>query len=144
MSIWRLEVCTDPNFSSTLGSSIYAPAFTQIRDQFNVSATAALLPLSFYVLALGFGPLLAAPISETYGRRVVYLLSPPLGALFTMGAGFSPNLPSLVILRFLAGLFFSPAGAIGAGTVADCNSPNERARPTALYILTPFLGPALG
>jgi MFS family permease len=130
--------------SSTLGSSIYAPAFTQIIEKFDVSATVAILPLSFYVLALGFGPVLAAPISETYGRRVVYLLSPPLGALFTMGAGFSPSLASLVILRFFAGLFFSPAGAIGAGTVADCNPPNKRARPTALYILTPFLGPALG
>jgi hypothetical protein len=31
----------------------------------------AILPLSLYVLALGFGPVLAAPLSETYGRYYI-------------------------------------------------------------------------
>jgi MFS family permease len=113
-------------------------------EQFGVSTTVALLPLSVYVLALGFGPIIGAPISETYGRRTVYLISPPLGALFTLGAGFAPNIASLIILRFIAGMFFSPSLAIGAGTIADTCVPSERALATTLYILSPFLGPSLG
>lgn len=113
-------------------------------SSFHVSTTVALLPLSFYVIALGFGPVLAAPLSETYGRQFVYLSSLPLGALFTMGAGFSKNIETLVILRFFAGLFFSPALSIGAGTIADMCSNEERATMTSIYILMPFLGPALG
>lgn len=113
-------------------------------EQFGVDATVALLPLSFYVLALGLGPVLGAPISETYGRRTVYLISPPLGAIFTVGAGFAPNLAALIILRFFAGMFFSPALAIGAGTISDTCPPSERALGSTLYILSPFLGPALG
>jgi MFS family permease len=128
---------------STLGSSIYSPAFPTIQHEFHVGSTVALLPLSLYVLALGFGPLLAAPIPETYGRHVVYLVSTPVGALFTMGAGFSQNIWTLCILRFLAGLTFSPALAIGAGSIADVNKAEHRAFPTTLYILSPFLGPAL-
>lgn len=104
----------------------------------------ALLPLSLYVLALGAGPVLGAPISETYGRHVVYLISAPLGGLFTMGAGFTQNIWTLCILRFLAGMTFSPALAIGAGTIADVNVPEKRAIPSAIYIFSPFLGPALG
>ena len=111
---------------------------------FHVSSTVAILPLSLYVFALGFGPLLAAPMSETYGRHVVYLVSTPLGALFTLGAGLSQNIWTLCILRFFAGLTFSPALAIGAGTIADVNTAEQRAAPSALYILSPFLGPALG
>ncbi len=110
----------------------------------DVSPTVALLPLTFYVIALGCGPILAAPISETYGRHIVYLVSVPIGALFTMGAGFSQNIWSLCILRFFSGLAFSPALAIGAGSIADVNRPENRAIPSALYILSPFLGPALG
>lgn len=131
-------------FYSTLGSSIYSPAFPVIQHDFNIGPTVALLPLSLYVLALGFGPLLAAPMSETYGRHVVYLISTPVGALFTMGAGFSQNIWTLCILRFFAGLTFSPALAIGAGSIADVNTAEHRAAPTTLYILSPFLGPALG
>jgi MFS family permease len=111
---------------------------------FHVSSTVALLPLSLYVLALGCGPIIAAPISETFGRQIVYLISPPIGALFTMGAGFSQNIWTLCILRFFAGLTFSPSLAIGAGSIADVNKPERRAIPTSLYILSPFLGPALG
>lgn len=115
-----------------------------MQKQFGVSTTVALLPLSLYVLALGFGPVIAAPLSETFGRRVVYFISPPLGVIFTLGAGFSPSFAGLCILRFLAGVSFSPPLAVGAGTTADCNMPNQRALPTSLFILSPFLGPALG
>jgi MFS family permease len=113
-------------------------------EKFGVNATVALLPLSFYVLALGLGPILAAPISETHGRKMVYLVTPPLGILFTLGAGFAPNISALVVLRFLAGMFFSPPLAIGAGTIGDTTHPVERGTMTTLYILSPFMGPALG
>jgi MFS family permease len=131
-------------FRSTLRSSIYTPAFPTIQHDFNVSSTVALFPFSFYVFALGFGPILAAPVSETFGRQVIYLVSTPIGALFTMGSGLSKNIWTLCILRFFAGLAFSPALAIGAGTIADVTRAEGRATPTTIYILTPFLGPALG
>ncbi|KAI9742191.1 MAG: hypothetical protein M1818_004091 [Claussenomyces sp. TS43310] len=131
-------------FAATLASSIYTPAYPEVEERFGVSETLAILPLSLYVLALGFGPVIAAPLSETFGRRVVYLISPPLGALFSLGAGFAPSATGLVILRFLAGLCFSPPLAIGAGTIADTNTASERAASTALFILSPFLGPSLG
>lgn len=113
-------------------------------EKFDVGTTVALLPLSLYVLALGFGPILGAPLSETYGRKIVYLCSPPLAALFTLGAGFSNTFAAFVICRFFAGFFFSPALAVGAGTNADVFRLHERAVPTVLYITSPFLGPSLG
>jgi MFS family permease len=83
-------------------------------------------------------------MSETHGRQIVYITSVPLGALFTMGTGFSQNIWTLCILRFFSGIAFSPALSIGAGSIADVNKPEHRAVPSALYILSPFLGPALG
>ncbi|KAL3422614.1 major facilitator superfamily transporter [Phlyctema vagabunda] len=132
------------SFTASFGSSIYTPAFTEVMRAFDVGSTTALLPLSLYVLALGAGPIISAPLSETYGRRVVYLLSTPLGALFTMGAGFAQNMATLCILRFFAGLTFSSALAIGAGTIADVNAPEHRAVPSTFYIIMPFLGPTFG
>ncbi|RFU28742.1 hypothetical protein B7463_g7595, partial [Scytalidium lignicola] len=132
------------SFSTTLGASIYTPSFPEIMERFNVGSTTALLPLSLYVLALGFGPVIAAPLSESHGRHLIYLVSAPLGSLFTMGAGFSQNMQTLCILRFFAGLAFSPCLAIGGGTIADVFKADRRATPSAFYIYSPFLGPALG
>jgi MFS family permease len=111
---------------------------------FSVSRTLALIPLTVYVLGLAFGPILSAPISEMYGRQIVYLTSPPIFMLFTLGAGFSQSLASLIVCRFFAGFFGSPALAVGAGTGADIFPPRVRAVTTSMFILAPFLGPALG
>lgn len=131
-------------FAVTLGSSIYTPGYPEVEKRFNVSPTVALLPLSLYVLGLAFGPILAAPISETRGRRVVYFVSSPISALFTLGAGFSNTFAALAITRFFAGFFGSPVLAVGVGTNVDIWPPVHRAVATSAFLLAPFLGPAIG
>lgn len=131
-------------FVVSFGSSVYTPGYPDVMKRFDVSSTVALLGLSLYVLGLAFGPILAAPISESRGRKVTYLLSFPLSALFTLGAGFSQNFASLAITRFFAGFFGSPVLAVGAGTNVDLWDPVHRAIATSSFLLAPFLGPALG
>lgn len=131
-------------FAVTFGSSVYTPGYPEVMAKFHVSSTAALLPLSLYVLGLAFGPVLAAPISETRGRKVVYLVSIPLAALFTLGAGFSQTIAALSICRFFAGFFGSPVLAVGGGTNVDLWPPIHRAVATSSFLLAPFLGPAIG
>lgn len=112
--------------------------------QFGVSETVAILPYSLYALGQAFGPVIAAPISETYGRRGTYIPYMFLFILFTIGAGFSKTIASLCITRFFAGLMGSPCLLVGLGSVADIWSPVERAIPTAFFVVTPLLGPAVG
>ena len=97
-----------------------------------------------YVFALGLGPVVGGPLSETMGRYPVYLMSMPLGALFTLGAGFTNNFGALCFLRFLAGFWFSPSLALAPGTITETYKPAQRAVPSTIFILMPFLGPGLG
>ena len=131
-------------FAVTFGTSVYTPGYPDVVRKFNVSSTAAVLPLSLYTLGLAFGPVLAAPISETLGRRVVYLVSLLVSALFTLGAGFSKTFAALLITRFFAGFFGSPVLAVGGGTNVDIWAPVDLAAATAVFMLAPFLGPAIG
>ena len=128
----------------TFGTSVYTPGYPDVEKKFNVSSTVALLPLSLYTLGLAFGPVLAAPISETLGRRIVYLVSSLLAALFTLGAGLSNTFAALVITRFFAGFFGSPVLAVGGGSTVDIWAPVDRAAATTIFLLAPFLGPAIG
>ena len=88
--------------------------------------------------------MLAAPLSETYGRRYVSLLSMPFSMLFTLGAGASDTFASLIVCRFFAGFFGSPALAVGLGTQADLFPPQLIALTTSFTLMAPFLGPCLG
>lgn len=127
-----------------MASSIYSPAASEVSLNFNVSLTAAILPLTLYVLGLAFGPMISAPLSETFGRRAVYLITFPPFLLFTLGAGFANNFASLLICRLLAGTIGSACLAVGAGTNTDLFKPLTRATASSIFLLAPFLGPALG
>lgn len=130
--------------NSSVGVSILSPAHSQFMEEFGVGSTVAILPLSLYVLALGLGPVVGGPLSETVGRYPVYLGTVVLGSLFTLGVGFSHSFAAVCVLRFLAGFCFAPSLAIAGGTINETFKPVKRALPSTMFILTPFLGPGLG
>ena len=117
------------------------PGTFGIAAKFQVSETAAILPLSLFVLGLALGPVLAAPISETKGRAIVYRVSIPLYMLFIIGAGSSETFGGLLVCRFLAGAFGAPCLAVAAGTVADLYEPHRMLTPGTIIVMAPFLGP---
>ena len=131
-------------FVSTFAASIYAPCIDQVSKEFNVSTTVAILPLSLYTLGLAFGPLIAAPLCETYGRKILFLITTPIFGLFILGSGLSRNIASLVICRFFAGVFGSPAISNASATIIDYSGAKNRAVPLAFYYSIPFFGAVFG
>ncbi|KAI0204881.1 MFS general substrate transporter [Astrocystis sublimbata] len=131
-------------FTGSLGTSIISPAHQQLIDEFGVSSTVAFLPLTTYVLALGLGPVLGGPLSETVGRKAVYIGAATAGGLFTIGAALTKSFAGLCVLRFFAGFAYGPTLAIGSGFLAETYTPAERGLPSLTYILSPFLGPGFG
>ena len=87
--------------------------------------------------------MLSAPISETLGRMGTYRIAFPLSALFTLGAGFSPNIGALCVLRFFAGCFGGAPLPVCAGTSADLFRQRDFAVAGSLLLFTPFLGTSI-
>ncbi|KAF4636693.1 hypothetical protein G7Y89_g1382 [Cudoniella acicularis] len=131
-------------FVITVGTSVYVPAIPFVMIRFNVEREIAILPLSLYTLGFTVGPMFAAPLSELYGRRAIYWTTLPLLLIFTAVSGSSNNITQLIIGRLLAGACGSGALSVGAGTIADLWPPKHNGRAALFFILSPFLGPALG
>lgn len=127
-----------------MAASIYSPGHDDVVREFGVSTTVALLPLSFYNLGMAAGPMISSPLSETFGRKAVYLTTIPLFALFTLGAGFSQSVAALTVCRFFAGVFGAPGVSIASATITDIVPPVDRAVPLAVYYTLPFIGSLLG
>lgn len=131
-------------FVSTLAGSMYSPAHTEISRIFAVSQEVAILPLSLYNAGLAFGPLVGAPLSETFGRKVVFLTTTPVFALFILGSALSQTVTSLCICRFFAGVFAAPAVSNASATITDYTAGKYRAISLAFYYSIPFFGALLG
>ncbi|KAH6988467.1 major facilitator superfamily domain-containing protein [Ilyonectria destructans] len=129
---------------ASIGTSIMSSAHSDLMQEFSVSSTVALLPLTMYVLGLGLGPVLGGPLSETIGRYPIYAGSMPLGAVFAVGAGFSHTFGVLCFCRFMSGLCWGPVLAVASGSLTETFRPKRRGTVSAVFILMPFLGPGLG
>ncbi|APA07137.1 hypothetical protein sscle_02g019070 [Sclerotinia sclerotiorum 1980 UF-70] len=135
---------TIANFSCLWVASGYSPAIPNFQQKFGTSAEVATLPLVIYVLGLGFGPMLLAPLSEYYGRTPVYLANFFITTLLLLGTALVDNLPGFVVLRFITGFFASASITNIGGTIADMFHHEHTGMPLAIYTITSAGGSASG
>lgn len=127
-----------------LASSIMSPAISDIQSSFNTNRQMVVGSQATFVCMLGIGPLFWAPMSETFGRRPLFLINLALFTLMQIPTALSPNIGSFIACRTLSGLFGSVTVANGGGSVSDLFIASERANVLGVYLLGPLLGPTLG
>ncbi|ORY89010.1 major facilitator superfamily domain-containing protein [Leucosporidium creatinivorum] len=131
-------------FDSGFASSIITGGLTPMRQQFNVSADVINLSVCLFVVGFGVGPLFFAPLSEMYGRRVIYLISMAFFFVFTIPCAVAQNVETLIICRFFAGLGASAPMTNAGGTIGDVWAVNERGNKMATFSSILFASPCLG
>ncbi|CAG9954736.1 unnamed protein product [Clonostachys rosea f. rosea IK726] len=125
-------------------SSAYTGGTVEIMKEFEVSSTVATLGVSLFVLGFAIGPLLWAPLSEVFGRQVLFIGTYGALTAFNAGAAGAKNIETLLILRFFAGAFGSSPLTNAGGAIADMFPASQRGLAMALFAAAPFLGPAIG
>ncbi|OAX82790.1 hypothetical protein ACJ72_02862 [Emergomyces africanus] len=103
------------SFLTPLGSSMFAPGTAEAMREFKAtSPELASFVVSVYLIGYAFGPLINAPLSELYGRAYLYHACNVLFIVFNIACAVAPNLPALIVFRFLAGSAGSCPLTIGA------------------------------
>lgn len=125
-------------------STAYSGGLTEILMDFGVSTEVVILGISLFVLGFAIGPLVWAPLSELYGRQIIFFISYAGLTAFNAGAAGAPTMASLAILRFFAGSFGSSPLTNAGGVIADMFTASERGMASALFAMAPFLGPTIG
>ena len=129
---------------SPLASSMFTPGMDQIAEGLHTTPETVVGCTTGFVIMLGIGPLFLAPLSETFGRRRLYIVCFTIFALLQIPSALSPNIETLIAMRTLSGFFGSVGIANGGGTISDMFEPQERASIFGWYLLGPLLGPTLG
>ncbi|THC98503.1 hypothetical protein EYZ11_002011 [Aspergillus tanneri] len=130
---------------SPLSSTIVAPSLPSIARDLSISQPAEQsMVLSIFVLPYAFGPLIAGPLSEMYGRVRVIQSWNLLYLVFNTACGAAPSKSAMLAFRFLAGFFGSATLGIGGGTLSDLFTAEERGKAVAIYSVIPLLSPVIG
>ncbi|PCG89667.1 Major facilitator superfamily domain, general substrate transporter [Penicillium occitanis (nom. inval.)] len=128
----------------SLGSSILTPADDTIARYIGVSNEVSVLSLSLYVIGFVLGPIVWAPISEIWGRRISILPAVFFQAIFCIATGRSKNAASVFVTRFFAGFFGSAPISNVTAALGDMWSKETRGTAVSLYAVAVNGGPALG
>lgn len=132
-------------FITPVASAMFAPGVPKVMQDFHSNNDElASFVVSIYVLGFAMGPMILAPLSETYGRLPIYFITNVLFVIFTAACAVSSNLNMLIGFRFLAGAAGSSGLANGGGTISDLIIQEKRGAAMALFGIGPLLGPVVG
>lgn len=128
----------------TFASSVFSTATRVTAKEFNVSTEVMVLGTSLTVFGFALGPLFWAPLSELYGRRLPLFTGYAIFAIFQIPVAVAQNVETIMICRFLIGVFGCSPLAVVGGAMADIWNPVDRAVAIAMFSAATFLGPVLG
>ncbi|KAI4154804.1 MAG: hypothetical protein L6R39_001343 [Caloplaca ligustica] len=130
---------------SPFASSLIAPPINLVMEEFHsTSNVLSTLVVTIFMLGFAAGPLVISPLSEQYGRNIVFISTVIMHLLFTIACALSTGINMLIVFRFLAGCFGSAPITIGGGTITDIMPQEKRGKAMAIFIMGPTLGPSLG
>lgn len=145
---WKKWMITILQAIATLAVAFVSTAFSggifQVIRFFRIDQEIAILGISLFVLGFAIGPLFWAPLSEFYGRRLLFFITYMAMTAFNAGAAGAQNIETLIILRFFAGAFGSSPLTNSGGVIADMFHAHERGLAGAVFAVAPFLGPCIG
>lgn len=145
---WRKFLITMTAAGTTLtvtfSASVFSAATVETAERFNVSIEVMVLATSLFVLGFGFGPTIFGPLSELYGRKIPLFIGFVGFAIFQIPVAVAQNLQTVLICRFLQGLFGSSPTAVIGGVLADIWDQRERGFAMPSFAGTLFAGPICG
>ncbi|KAK7182545.1 major facilitator superfamily transporter [Paraphaeosphaeria sporulosa] len=133
---------------SGLSSNIFFPAIDAISKDLKIGLNIVSLTITSYLIIQGISPLFWGSLSDTIGRRPIYIYSFVLYIIANIGLSFSPNFAVLLIFRGLQAAGSASTVSIGNGVIQDITPPAERGGFISFYqAIRNFsiaIGPVLG
>ncbi|KAI1792954.1 MFS transporter [Ganoderma leucocontextum] len=148
LPLWRkwaaVLTISSASLCAAFASSVAAFTEAGLARDLHASHEVTILSVSLYVFGLGIGPLFVGPLSELYGRNIIYRVSYILFFTFTWPTAFPPDIVTYLVFRFITGLCGSAFLSVAGGSVSDLFDNEHVATPMAVYTISPFIGPILG
>jgi MFS transporter, DHA1 family, multidrug resistance protein len=131
-----------------LSLDMYLPALPALAGDLGTGMSQAQLSLTFCLLGLALGQLLAGPLSDIRGRRGPLLIGLAVYTASSLLCAFSPNIWIFAGLRLIQGLAGAAGIVLSRAVVRDLYSGTELTRFFAMLMLVngaaPILAPILG
>ncbi|KAI1195481.1 major facilitator superfamily domain-containing protein [Nemania serpens] len=133
------------SLASSLTATIYFPIIDLLAERYHTSVQAINLTITLYVVLQGIAPSFFSPLSDTLGRRPVFLIT--FAVYLLAGVGLVANTDSyvaLILLRGLQSVGGSAVLSLAYAVVADVVPHSRRGSVLGPMLAATNLGPCIG
>lgn len=131
-----------------LSIDMYLPGFPEIANDLNTEIELLSLSLTAYFIGISIGQIIYGPLLDRYGRKKPLLIGFGIYVLAAIGCALSPNIFTLISMRFLLALGGCAGMVATRAIIRDSFKTDEVARAFSALILVmgvaPILAPLLG
>jgi EmrB/QacA subfamily drug resistance transporter len=131
----------------SIDTTVVAVAFPHFIKDLGTNVLWAAWTISIYLVAVTSVMPLMGNLSDSFGRKRVFLISLIVFTASSLACGLTPNIYSLVVFRFLQGVGGASFLPTAAGIVSD-QFPENRERAiglfTSIFPIGGIIGPNLG
>ncbi|GAF05583.1 MFS transporter [Saccharicrinis fermentans] len=126
------------------GDNLAAAALlSDIAKDLGLSISTAAFSVTSYMMAFGLFTLLFGPLADRYGKAKVVNMAAIGTAVFSMLGALAYDLPSLVFLRAMNGLFGAGIIPVSIALVGEMYNDSERQKAIGKVLGIAFLGGAM-
>ncbi|OBR07080.1 Major facilitator superfamily transporter [Colletotrichum higginsianum IMI 349063] len=134
---------------TTLATGIYSTAYSsgipQMSEELHITnPSLPLLGISLYLVGLALGALIMAPLSETFGRRPMYIGGLTIFLGLIPVAALATDFTTVIVARFLGAVAGSVMLSNVGGSIMDITNPKYLPLAMSVYSFGPLNGPVLG
>ncbi len=135
-------------FFGPLAIDIYLPAVPIMAIEFDVKITRIQDTISWFLVSLGFGQLLAGPLADRFGRRLIALIGVFIYCVSAILAWVAVSLDILLLARILQGFGACATSVCAFAAVRDSFSTKQTGQMISYLngaiCFIPALAPLLG
>lgn len=110
----------------SFGSSVFAPSEVVFSDEYNVPTIVGQLGVALWIFGFFAGPTFFGPVSELFGHLVPMTIAMIGLAIFQIPIAVGTNAETVLVSRFLSGVFGSGVMAVVSGTYFELYEPIPR------------------
>lgn len=127
-----------------IDATIVAVCLPQMQGSLDATPDTITWVLTMYTIGQAIGIAMTAGLAAAFGRRTVMLVSVIGFIVLSCACGLAGSLQTMVITRFLQGVFSAPLIPLAQAIVVDAYPPAERAKGLGIWAVGAILGPAIG
>ncbi len=136
-----LLVCAVITFESA--TDLFIPSLPEITIYYGVDESVGHMTLSAYLLGFSLLGLISGPLSDSYGRRGVFMLGLLIFTIGGLSCCLSQTMGSLIASRFIQGLGAGIAYVIAAAIIKDSYPEHICSKIFSLMAMAVTLSPTM-